>query len=496
MRSRFDEQLALLNKEMIEMGALCEEVIALASRALTEADPELAKKVGPLDAEIDQKERNIESLCLKLLLQQQPVARDLRQISAALKMITDMERIGDQAEDISEIVQFLNGRTVENADLLQEMSRAVIKMVTESVDAYVKHDIMLAEKVVKDDDIVDSCFTTVKHKLIDAIAANPSDGEYALDLMMIAKYFERIGDHAVQNFSRLVTYATYGPKSPSTNILTEAELTSMDPQQLVDRIKQLNSFKHRILYYGPNNQDELLAIINKEHQAPETLNEIPEGNNFEPLLTPETKIFIAPYEAKQIYMSQVSNKGEKFDPAAESGRQLYNEYFGGGMNSIVFQEMRESRGLAYSAWAGMLKPSYLTDPYTLRTQIATQNDKMIDAINTFNDIINNMPESEAAFKLAKDGMIARMRTDRTIKMDVIWDYISAQYLGQNVDSRIKLYNDVQNMTLQDVIDYQNKWIKGRTYTYCILGDKKELDMESLKKVGPVIELKQEDIFGY
>lgn len=300
----------------------------------------------------------------------------------------------------------------------------------------------------------------------------------------------------MQNFSRLVSYATYGPKSPATNLLTEAELTSMDPQQLVDRIKQLSSFKHRILYYGPSNQDDLLAIINKEHQAPEALKEIPEGNNFEALLTPETKIFIAPYDAKQIYMSQISNKGEKFDPAAESGRQLYNEYFGGGMNSIVFQEMRESRGLAYSAWAGMLKPSYLTDPYTLRTQIATQNDKMIDAINTFNDIINNMPESEAAFKLAKDGMIARMRTDRTIKMDVIWDYISAQYLGQNVDSRIKLYNDVQNMTLQDVIDYQNKWIKGRTYTYCILGDKKELDINALKKVGPVVELKQEDIFGY
>lgn len=300
----------------------------------------------------------------------------------------------------------------------------------------------------------------------------------------------------MQNFSRLMSYATYGPKSPATNLLTEAELTSMDPQQLVDRIKQLNSFKHRILYYGPSNQDDLLAIINKEHQAPETLKEIPEGNNFEALLTPETKIFIAPYDAKQIYMSQISNKGEKFDPAAESGRQLYNEYFGGGMNSIVFQEMRESRGLAYSAWASMLPPNYLTDPYMLRTQIATQNDKMIDAINTFNDIINNMPESEAAFKLAKDGMIARMRTDRTIKMDVIWDYINAQYLGQNVDSRIKLYNDVQNMTLQDVIDYQNKWIKGRTYTYCILGDKKELDINALKKVGPVIELKQEDIFGY
>lgn len=209
MRSRFDEQLTLLSRELIEMGALCEEVISMASRALMDGDATLARRVAPLDSEIDHKERSIESMCLKLLLQQQPVARDLRQISAALKMITDMERIGDQAEDISEIVQFLNGRTVENADLLQEMSRAVIKMVTESVDAYVKHDIMLAEKVVKDDDIVDSCFTTVKRKLIDAIAANPSDGEYALDLMMIAKYFERIGDHAV-NIAEWVIFSVTG----------------------------------------------------------------------------------------------------------------------------------------------------------------------------------------------------------------------------------------------------------------------------------------------
>ena len=209
MRSRFDEQLTLLSRELIEMGALCEEVISMASRALMDGDATLARRVAPLDSEIDHKERSIESMCLKLLLQQQPVACDLRQISAALKMITDMERIGDQAEDISEIVQFLNGRTVENADLLQEMSRAVIKMVTESVDAYVKHDIMLAEKVVKDDDIVDSCFTTVKRKLIDAIAANPSDGEYALDLMMIAKYFERIGDHAV-NIAEWVIFSVTG----------------------------------------------------------------------------------------------------------------------------------------------------------------------------------------------------------------------------------------------------------------------------------------------
>ena len=209
MRSRFDEQLALLNKEMIEMGALCEEVIALASKALTEADPELAKKVAPLDAEIDQKERNIESLCLKLLLQQQPVARDLRQISAALKMITDMERIGDQAEDIAEIIQFLAGRSAENDDLLREMARSTIHMVTESVDAYVKRDTMLAETVIAEDDVVDNAFDEVKRRLIDKITAHPEDGEYALDLLMIAKYFERIGDHAT-NIAEWVIFSVTG----------------------------------------------------------------------------------------------------------------------------------------------------------------------------------------------------------------------------------------------------------------------------------------------
>ena len=209
MRSRFDEQLAQLNKQLIEMGALCEEVISMASRALMDGDLPLAAKVAPLDAEIDQKERDVESLCLKLLLQQQPVAKDLRQISAALKMITDMERIGDQAEDIAEIIKFLNGRTVENGALIREMASAAIKMVTESVDAFVKHDIMLAEKVVSDDDIVDRYFDQVKQKLIERIAQQPADGEYALDLLMIAKYFERIGDHAV-NLAEWVIFSVTG----------------------------------------------------------------------------------------------------------------------------------------------------------------------------------------------------------------------------------------------------------------------------------------------
>ena len=209
MRSRFDEQLNTLNTEMIEMGALCEESIALASKALTTGDVSLAERVSSLSADIDQKERDIESLCMKLLLQQQPVARDLRQISAALKMITDMERIGDQAEDIAEIITYLEGRTAEETVHIRDMAAETISMVTDSVDAYVKNDIDLAMLVIAHDDKVDEYFDKVKSRLIKMIADNPENGEYALDLLMIAKYFERIGDHAT-NIAEWVIFSVTG----------------------------------------------------------------------------------------------------------------------------------------------------------------------------------------------------------------------------------------------------------------------------------------------
>lgn len=209
MRSRLDEQLHRLNHEMIEMGALCEEVLVMACEALSSGDTALAARIAPRDREIDQKEKDIESLCMRLLLQQQPVARDLRQISAALKMTTDMERIGDQAEDIAEIITFLQGRSAQEHTRLKEMAAATIRMVTNSVDAYVKGDTALAQAVIDADDAVDAAFLCVKRQLIDMIAADPSDGEYALDLLMIAKYFERIGDHAT-NLAEWVIYAVTG----------------------------------------------------------------------------------------------------------------------------------------------------------------------------------------------------------------------------------------------------------------------------------------------
>ena len=209
MRNRFDEQLFELNREIIEMGAMCEEAIASAVKALTTGDMELAGRVKANSSAIDQMERDIEGRCMKLLLHQQPVARDLRLISAALKMITDMERIGDQAEDIAEIVTFLNGRTMEGMELIEEMARETIEMVTASVDAFVKKDVELAQKVIEQDDIVDAYFSRVKCGIISLITENHADGEFALDLLMIAKYLERIGDHAT-NIAEWVIYSVTG----------------------------------------------------------------------------------------------------------------------------------------------------------------------------------------------------------------------------------------------------------------------------------------------
>ena len=209
MRNRFDEQLFELNKEIIEMGAMCEEAISSAAKALTTGDVELARKVKTNSGVIDQMERDIESRCMKLLLHQQPVARDLRLISAALKMITDMERIGDQAEDIAEIVIFLNGHTMEGMELIEEMARATTEMMTASVDAFVKKDVELAKKVIAQDDVVDDYFSKVKCGIITLIEEKAADGEFALDLLMVSKYFERIGDHAT-NIAEWVIYSVTG----------------------------------------------------------------------------------------------------------------------------------------------------------------------------------------------------------------------------------------------------------------------------------------------
>ncbi len=210
MRNRFDRQLKQLNEDLVEMGTQIEKAIEGAVDALLKQDMARAEEIIGLDEEIDQMEREIEGLCYKLLLQQQPVAKDLRLISAAMKMITDMERIGDHASDISELTVLLSGKPYEkNLEHIQEMAKETMWMLSKSVEAFVGKDLEMAKSVIEHDDIVDRLFMQAKHELIESINQNVEDGEQAADLLMAAKYFERIGDHAV-NIAEWVSFSITG----------------------------------------------------------------------------------------------------------------------------------------------------------------------------------------------------------------------------------------------------------------------------------------------
>ena len=209
MRNKFDSQLEKLNLELITMGALCEDAISASVKGFLDDDDALCQKAVKTEDEINRKERDIESICMKLLLEQQPVARDLRVISSALKMISDMERIGDQAYDIAEIAKFIKNSNVKSKIHIKDMAAAATKMVTDSVDSFVKKDVELARAVMAYDDKVDNLFNCVKDELVQLITEDKANGEFCIDLLMIAKYLERIGDHAV-NIAEWVEYSITG----------------------------------------------------------------------------------------------------------------------------------------------------------------------------------------------------------------------------------------------------------------------------------------------
>ncbi|MCL2511708.1 MAG: insulinase family protein, partial [Bacteroidales bacterium] len=297
------------------------------------------------------------------------------------------------------------------------------------------------------------------------------------------------------NFSRLRNYAIFGASSPTTNLLSKNELQTMNPEELVTRTKNLKNYEHTILYYGPLSEKEIVEIINDKHLVAENLIAIPRAIRFVQQEITENTVLLAEYDAKQIYMGMI-HKGGSFDRQIEPIRDLYNEYFGGGMSSIVFQEMREARGLAYSAWAGYVHPGKPYYSYYIQSFIATQNDKMMDAINAFVEILNDMPESENAFDIAKDNLITNIRTQRVLRENIFWNYLYDTEFGYTTDSRKETFDNAQKMTLEDVKAFQEKYVKNRPYIYCILGDSKDLDLKSLEKIGKVKKLTKEEIFGY
>ncbi len=333
--------------------------------------------------------------------------------------------------------------------------------------------------------------------LLESLLADPQVNQAAFDNLVLDINKSRADAKLNQQrlFNMLRNYGIWGPKSSATNVLTTAELSQLKPGDLIARVVDLKNCKHRVLYYGPRSESAISGLLSKLHVVGE-LKDVPAPVVFAQQETPVNKVFFVHYSSPQVYMNMLS-KGVVFDKTMEPVRSLYNDYFGGGMNAIVFQEMREARGLAYSAgasYSGVSKPDL---SYYYATMIATQNDKVPDAVGAFLEIINNMPESEKAFTLAKENALTNIRSERITRSDVLWSYLDAEKFGYDYDARKDKFDQYPNMTLADLKTFQEKYVKGHTYTYCILGDEKDAKlMGTAARFGEIHKLSLEEIFGY
>jgi predicted Zn-dependent peptidase len=298
------------------------------------------------------------------------------------------------------------------------------------------------------------------------------------------------------NFNFLTRYAQYGAYNPSRHDMSIAELQQTNPQELLDLLKNLSTFEHTLLYYGPMSEKELAEAVTSAHQTPETLKTAPEGHHYVLQATPESTVTLAPYDAKNIYMMMYHNENRGWKAEEAPVTALFNEYFGGGMNTIVFQELREARGLAYSASAYYVEPTYEEMPEYFYTYIITQNDKMMDCVNQFHTILNEMPQSESAFNIAKESLTKKLASQRTTKFGLINAWLVAQRRGIDYDINQRIYEALPNLTMADVLRFANEQVANKAYNYIILGDEAELDMASLEKLGSIKRLTTEEIFGY
>ena len=296
-------------------------------------------------------------------------------------------------------------------------------------------------------------------------------------------------------FSALQSYILYGPKYIKQVTMSNEQIQALTSEELLAKVRDILGCQHEIRYYGPASETEAAELLKANHKIAEDLKPL-QKQYIKYLTVDQSKVYLAPYDAKQIRYIQYSNRGELLDLAADPYLTLYNEYFGGGMNAIVFQEMREARGLAYSSSARLYMPSFKDDSYMYYAFIATQNDKMKTAIEAFDEIINDMPESENAFNIAKEALVSRIRTERISGRGVLSSYISDRELGITEPRSKQIFEVAQTLTLDDVKATQQKWVKDRTYVYGILGDIKDLDTDYLQTLGPVHVLTLEEIFGY
>ncbi|TND10018.1 MAG: peptidase M16 domain-containing protein [Bacteroidetes bacterium] len=294
--------------------------------------------------------------------------------------------------------------------------------------------------------------------------------------------------------SRMQSYGTFGPANPSTNILSEQELRAVKADELINIIKGLTSFEHRILLYGNVSVKTAGMTLNAEHKVPAQLKPVPAAKQYTRQETGNT-VYVVDYDMKQAEIVMIS-KGGYYTPSLSPQIKMFNEYFGGGMGSVVFQELRESKALAYSTYAYYSVPRKKEDPHYIISYIGTQADKLPEAMKGMTELLTTMPESEVLFGAAKASVVQSLRSDRITKSNILFSYENARKLGLDHDSRKEQFEQIPGMSIADMRNFQQMYVKGKPYTVLVLGKKDQLDINTLKQYGQVKFLTLKDIFGY
>ena len=293
----------------------------------------------------------------------------------------------------------------------------------------------------------------------------------------------------------LGAYAKYGSDNPFTDRLSTEELQNMDINNLVAKIKELSTSEHRIFYYGQMTADDAKVIIAKHHTNSRDLTPLPQKRAYLELATSENKVFYAPYDMQQVELLFLS-KDEVFNPELLASSRLFNEYFGAGLSSIVFQEIREKKALAYSAYSYMASPSNKDKSHYLNAYVGTQADKLSDATAAMFELMNDMPEAEMQFNAAKEAVIKKLESTWVTGSSVYWEYESARDLGLDYDVNRQIYEEIKNTTLDDLKAFFDAHVKGKSYHICVIGKKENIDLDVLRSMGEFQELSLEEIFGY
>lgn len=296
-------------------------------------------------------------------------------------------------------------------------------------------------------------------------------------------------------WSGLRNYAIYGKSNPFTDKLSETELRSLKAADLVAYIKSLNDYKHKVLYYGPSDQSAVVAAVNKYHRMPATLRDYPTAIDYARNETKENVIYFLDYDMVQAEVMWLNKQG-LFDPKAVPTISLFNEYYGGGMSSVIFQTIRESKALAYATFATYQTPGKKSDPHYILAYVGTQADKIGEALPAMNELLVKMPRDEGSFQTAKAALKNQIQTERIIKTDVLFNYLTAEKRGLDHDIRRDIYTELESLNLDGLQKFHEARYSSSSYAYCVLGSKDRVNLDELRKHGKVVELKLTDVFGY